>query len=112
MMRRMFVPKCWLGGRRRIAACTSPEKEPVSGRTLALTAQQNVERTLRGAHQAGSFIADSAVLAKALSGAASKDCAPTAACPVGAPCLPVEPQCEDAVTVDQLKETRRDLSDA
>jgi hypothetical protein len=112
MMRRMFVPKCWLVCAPLIAACSSPEKEPVSGRTLALTAQQNVERTLRGAHQAGSFIADSAVLAKALSGAASKDCAPTAACPVGAPCLPVEPQCEDAVTVDQLKETRRDLSDA
>ena len=33
-----------------LAACSSPEREPVSGRELALTAERNVELALRGAH--------------------------------------------------------------
>lgn len=111
MDRRTSALKLWIACAPLLVACSSPEKEPVSGQQLALTAEQNVERALRGAHQAGSFIADSAVLAKALSSGSKKDCYSTP-CAVGTQCPEVDCQPEDAVTVADLQDDRDELGDS
>lgn len=99
-----------------VVACGSPEREPISAQTLALTAETNVERALRGAHDAGSFIADSALLAKMLSSTSGSSCdaAPAPPCPDGGVCPPPEDStCEtDSVTVSDLQQSRADMSDS
>jgi hypothetical protein len=98
-----------------LVAC-APEDEAVSGQALALTAQGNVERALRGLYDAGSFVADSASLAEILSPIAAGDAscvdvAPT--CPVGQVCQPVESDCEpEEVTVADLQDGREDVKEA
>lgn len=88
-----------------ITAC-GPSSESVAVKELALTAEQNVEQALRGAHRAGGFIADSEALADALS-AGSQSCEPVA-CPAGSVCP--EPECSAAVTVADLQGQREDMS--
>ena len=91
-----------------LATACGPGSEAVATTELALTAQQNVEQALRGAHRAGGFIADSAALADTLSmGSESCD---EVACPVGSVCP--EPTCGPAVTVEDLQGQRTDMSDA
>ncbi|MGC4086989.1 MAG: hypothetical protein QM756_03625 [Polyangiaceae bacterium] len=94
-------------------ACNGSEsREPVSAANMALTAQQNVERALRGAHAAGSFIADSATLAKLLSAGSSSCVTDAPPCAVGTTCATPEPTCTDAVTQEDLIETRSDMANA
>jgi hypothetical protein len=116
MGRRLSVLGVWIACAPLLAACSSPEREPISAQTLALTAETNVERALRGAHQAGSFLADSALLAKVLSSTASSSCesAPAAPCADGALCpTPDDTTCEvDAVTVTDLQQSRQEMSDS
>lgn len=97
-----------------LVACGESERDPVSASELALTAQENVERVLRGAYDAGSFIAESASVARALSSVSGEECAPVAStpCPVGSVCPEPEPSCEDAVTVSDLEETREEVREA
>jgi hypothetical protein len=98
-----------------LVAC-APEDEAVSGQALALTAQGNVERALRGLYDAGSFVADSASLAEILSPIAAGDVScvdvvPT--CPVGQVCPPAESDCEpEEVTVADLQDGRQDAKEA
>lgn len=94
-----------------VACSGSEEREPISATSLALTAQQNVENALRGAHAAGSFLADSATLAKMLS-AGNQNCEGSSGCPVGGTCTPSQTVCTDAVTPDDLAEEREDMSEA
>lgn len=93
-----------------LAGCGANEREPISASTLALTAQQNVERVLRGTHAAGSFLADSATLAKLLS--STQGCDSTPPCAAGAECPPPETTCDDAVSVADLDEARADMTGA
>ncbi|HYO94387.1 MAG TPA: hypothetical protein VER33_07735 [Polyangiaceae bacterium] len=106
----------WVLGVPLLAACGAVEDEPVSGTQLALTAQENTERALRGAHGAGSFIADSAALATLFSSAGEPDCAPVAVppCAPGAICPAVEPpECDaEAVSVEDLQASRDDVNQA
>jgi hypothetical protein len=98
-----------------VACGKTDEPDPVSAQNLALTAQQNVERTLRGAHDAGSFLAESGVLAKLLSTGSESDCAPVAPCPPGGTCLPADPdpcETEDSVQTEDLAEAREDMREA
>jgi hypothetical protein len=98
-----------------LVAC-APEDETVSGQALALTAQGNVERALRGLYDAGSFVADSASLAEILSPIAAGDVSCTGnvpLCPVGQICPPAESDCEpEEVTVADLQEGREDAKEA
>lgn len=99
-----------------LVACGSPEREPISAKTLALTAETHVERALRGAHDAGSFLAESTLLAKMLSSTSGSSCdpAPAQPCPSGAVCPPPEePTCDtDSVTLADLQQSREDLSES
>lgn len=98
-----------------LAGCGPTEQEPISASTLALTAQENVAHALRGAHAAGSFIAESATLAELLSAPSEQDCPPTGftPCPPGTVCpAPEQPVCRDSVTSEDLQESRQEMSDA
>jgi hypothetical protein len=98
-----------------VACGKTDEPDPVSAQNLALTAQQNVERALRGAHDAGSFVAESGALAKLLSTGSESDCPPVATCPPGGTCVPETPdpcETEDAVQTEDLAEAREDLREA
>lgn len=94
-----------------VACSGSEEREPVSAASLALTAQQNVENALRGAHTAGSFVAESATLAKLLS-AGTQSCESGLDCTLDGACTPSEPVCTDSVTSEDLAEAREDMADA
>lgn len=91
----------------------SPESEsgdPVATADLALTAQENVERALRGTHRAGSFLAESVSLADTLDsmGASDESCE-SPPCSVDG-CPPVE--CTtDPVTVEDLQEQHGELDE-
>jgi len=107
-----YLSKVWVMCVPLLAACGGTEdREPISASQLALTAQQNVENTLRGTHAAGSFIADSTTLAKLLS--ASTSCESSAPpCAPGSTCTTPEPVCSDSVTEADLAEAREDIADA
>jgi hypothetical protein len=99
-----------------MVACGENERSPISATTMALTTQGNIEQVLRGAHQAGSFIAKSATLASLLSSSVTETCTSTKT----GPCLPgtvcPEPKtvCEtttENVTTADLEEGRQDISD-
>lgn len=99
-----------------MAACGENERSPISATTMALTTQGNVEQVLRGAHQAGSFVAKSATLASLLSSSVTENCTFEKA----GPCLPgtlcPEPKtvCETTtqeVTTADLEEGRQDMSE-
>ncbi len=105
----------WMLAGLGLLGCGSSEREPISAQQLALTAEENVEHALRGAHAAGSFIADSTTLAHTLSSVTGSNCAPVASapCPAGTACpLTPEPTCTDSVTTSDLQQTRQDMSDA
>ena len=99
-----------------LIACGSSELKPLAAQDMALMAETNLEHALRGAHQAGSFIADSALLAKTLSSVAGSSCASTAPpCADGAACpSTADTPCEtvDWPSVADLQESRQELSDA
>ncbi|MFZ5893095.1 MAG: hypothetical protein ACOY0T_18700 [Myxococcota bacterium] len=107
-----YLSKVWVVCAPVLVACSgSEEREPISAASLALTAEQNVENALRGAHAASSFIADSATLAKLLS-AGSQTCEPSAGCAAGSTCVDTEPTCTDSITVADLAEARADAEEA
>lgn len=89
----------------------SGSSEPVATSDLALTAQENVERALRGTHRAGSFLAESASLAEMFDslGGSSESCESGPCTPDG--CPPVECT-SDPVTVEDLQEQRADLDES
>lgn len=105
-----YLSKVWVVCVPLAVACnTSEEREPISASNLALTAEQNVENALRGAHDAGSFLAESATLAKLLSAGGQSCDSSSAGCAADGTCAPVETTCTDSVSVDDLAETRDDL---
>lgn len=103
-----------------LAACGTTD-EQVSRQQFALTAQENLEQALRGVTRAGSFVADSAALAKMLGPIAEgegSDCAvvPAPACVPGQVCpQPTTPVCEPddgELAVEDLQETRDEIDEA
>ncbi len=101
------------------AACGTTD-EQVSGQQLAITAQENLEQALRGVSRAGSFVADSAALAKMLEPIAEGEgsdciasppapCAPGQVCP--APTTTCEPD-DGELEVEDLQETRDEINEA
>ena len=107
-----YLSKVWVMCVPVAVACSgggSEEREPISASSLALTAQQNVENALRGVHAAGSFLADSATLAKMLS-AGGQSCDSNVACAADGTCAPVETTCTDSVTQEDLAEARDDMN--
>lgn len=101
-----------------LAACGSTD-EQVSGQQLAITAQQNLEQALRGVSRAGSFVADSAALAKMLEPVADDEasdcialpppsCAPGQVCPAPTTCQPADSE----LSVEDLQETRDEINEA
>jgi hypothetical protein len=118
-MRRSFGLWVLLGSP-LLAACGTTD-EQVSGQQFALTAQENLEQALRGVTRAGSFVADSAALAKMLGPIAEgegSDCAvpPAPACVPGQVCpQPTTPVCEPddgELAVEDLQETRDEIDEA
>ena len=85
--------------------------DPVATADLAITAQENVERALRGTHRAGSFLAESASVADTLDslGGAQENCVAPPCTAAG--CPPVECTSEP-VTVDDLQEQHAELDEA
>jgi hypothetical protein len=103
-----YLSKLWVVCVPVAVACNGTEdREPISASTLALTAEQNVENALRGAHAAGSFLAESSTLAKLLS-AGGQSCDSSSGCAADGTCAPVETTCTDAVTADDLADARDD----
>jgi len=118
-MRAWYGPWVLLGSP-LLFACGSTD-ENVSGQRLALTAQENLELSLRGVHRAGSFIADSAALAKLLAPVVEGEASDCAA-PAPGPCVPGQacpapstPPCEPKdgeIEVEDLQEMRAELDEA
>ena len=109
------------------AGCSGEKAEtrlPISHSTAALTVQQNAEQALRGALDAGGFLAESRAMAQSLSqlGGSSESCSATLVAPdctggtTGCdPTSQIEETCiseSDQVTVDDLEGSRQELSDA
>lgn len=101
----------WLAALPLLAACGSTD-EPVSGQSLALTAQANLEGTLRGLYTAGSFVADSSSLARMLSPLATgAACEAVSECPPGQVCAEPAPCESDELSVEDLQEGRAAVND-
>lgn len=94
-----------------LMGCSSESDERVATSDLALTAQENVERALRGTHRAGSFLADSASIAEMFDamGGSEESCTQPL-CNQGV-CPPVECTTEP-VTVEDLQEQRADIDES
>jgi len=93
-----------------LVACggTSTKDDESTSTDLAALAESNVEQALRGAHRAGSFLADSAALADSLGslGGGSESC--DTACDSSGFCTTT---CTtDPVTVADLQQSRDDMS--
>ena len=99
-----------------LAGCspqTDDDDDEPSATDLAALAQRNVEQALRGTHRAGAFVADSTTLANALGAMAGSDtdCL-QAPCDVNG-CPPAEcVTTKEAVTVEDLRESRDDLDES
>lgn len=93
-----------------LTGCAPESDEKVATSDLALTAQENVERALRGVHRAGSFLADSASIAESLDslGSSEETCV-SAPCTLGV-CPPAECT-SDPLTVEDLQEQRAELDE-
>jgi hypothetical protein len=96
-----------------LAACgptSTKHDDEVTGEDLAALAEGNVEQALRGAHRAGSFLADSATIADSLGSLAgtSEDCFST--CDASG-CVEDCTTYDNTVTVADLQQSRDDMSD-
>jgi hypothetical protein len=113
MNERVLTRAVFLGGL-LLGACgpqTDDGDEP-SAQDLAAIAQRNIEQALRGTHRAGSFLADSAMLADSLGALAGSSTTCSQACDANGCAAEECVTTKETITVDDLHESRDDLNDS
>lgn len=93
-----------------LVACGPSSGDEPTATDLAGLAEQNVEQALRGAHRAGSFVADSATVAQSLSSLSPSTEYCVTDCSGVDPCTETCTPEDNSVSVDDLQRTRDDLN--
>lgn len=106
---RQWVKSGSLLGGVLMVACSPAAKDEPTATDLAAMAESNVEAALRGAHRAGSFIADSTALAEALSPLAGSNEECDYSCDANGNCTENCVTQTNSVTVSDLADDRDSL---